>query len=201
MTEDSDVERDVLERLRAICLALPDADEEQAWTGRRWMVRKKTFAHVLSIEDGKPQAHARAVGDAGPITIVTFRSEGAELEALAHAGHPFFYAGWGRDVVGTWCSTTPPTGRRSPSCSPRATASWPPRSSRPRSLAPGPERRHPPGAGTSKVCRLRSSLPMCTRPFAMAGDDHTRPPVGIDHRGRHTFAAPVQLLVPRASKA
>ncbi len=100
MTEYSDVEPDVLEQLRKICLALPDAYEEQAWTGRRWLVRKKTFAHVLSIEDGKPQAHARAVGDAGPVTIVTFRSTGAELEALSHAGHPFFYAGWGRDVVG-----------------------------------------------------------------------------------------------------
>jgi hypothetical protein len=64
------------------------------------MVRKKTFAHVLAIEDGKPQSHAKAVGDAGPITIVTFRADGDELDALSHAGHPFFYAGWGRDVVG-----------------------------------------------------------------------------------------------------
>jgi hypothetical protein len=100
VTEDSDVEADVLERVRAICLALPDAYEEQAWTGRRWLVRRKTFAHVLAVDDGKPQAHARAVGDAGPVTIVTFRSTGAELEALSHAGHPFFHAGWGRDVVG-----------------------------------------------------------------------------------------------------
>lgn len=32
----------VLARLRAACLALPDAYEEQAWVGTRWMVRKKT---------------------------------------------------------------------------------------------------------------------------------------------------------------
>src|SRR5687767_1364675 len=32
-------------RLRPICLALPDAYEEKAWAGTRWMVRKKTFAH------------------------------------------------------------------------------------------------------------------------------------------------------------
>ena len=25
---------------------------------------------------------------------------GPELEMLQHAGHPYFYAGWGRDVVG-----------------------------------------------------------------------------------------------------
>ena len=100
MTEYSDVDPEVISRLQAICLALPDAYEEQAWTGRRWMVRKKTFAHVLAVEDGRPQVVARAVGDDGPVTIVTFRSTGAELEVLAHAGHPFFYAGWGRDVVG-----------------------------------------------------------------------------------------------------
>lgn len=100
MSDTSDVDPDVISRLRSICLALPDAYEEQAWTGRRWMVRKRTFAHVLAVENGQPEAHARAVEDRGPVTIVTFRSAGPELEALAHAGHPFFYAGWGRDVVG-----------------------------------------------------------------------------------------------------
>jgi hypothetical protein len=100
MTEYSDVDPEVISRLQAICLALPDAYEEQAWTGRRWMVRRKTFAHVLSVEDGRPDVVARAVGQPGPVTIVTFRSTGPELEVLAHAGHPFFYAGWGRDVVG-----------------------------------------------------------------------------------------------------
>ena len=31
---------------------------------------------------------------------MTFRSEGPELEMLRHAGAPYFYAGWGRDIVG-----------------------------------------------------------------------------------------------------
>ena len=75
-------------RLRPICLALPDAYEEQAWAGTRWMVRKKTFAHVLEVDDVNPS------------TVVTFRSQGDELDALRHAGPPFFYAGWGRDVIG-----------------------------------------------------------------------------------------------------
>ena len=49
-----DVPEGIEARLRTICLALPDAYEQQAWVGVRWMVRNKTFAHVLGIEfDGK----------------------------------------------------------------------------------------------------------------------------------------------------
>jgi hypothetical protein len=31
---------------------------------------------------------------------MTFRSSGAELEALRNAGHPFFLPGWFADIVG-----------------------------------------------------------------------------------------------------
>ena len=101
VTEYADVSPEVVAQLRAICLGLPDAYEEEAWTGTRWMVRKKTFAHVLTVEGGADSAHTRAASlDAGPSTIVTFRSAGEELAMLRSAGHPYFYAGWGRDVVG-----------------------------------------------------------------------------------------------------
>jgi hypothetical protein len=98
--EYADVPPEVLASTRAICLALPDAHEEEAWTGVRWRVRRRTFAHVLAVEDGRDSAHARAASTAGPVTLVTFRSAGEELEVLRSSGHPFFYAGWGRDVVG-----------------------------------------------------------------------------------------------------
>jgi hypothetical protein len=98
-----DVPPDVLSRLRAICLALPDAYEEQAWEGVRWLVRRRTFAHVLTVQDGRPQAFVRAAGlepaDA-PAVVLTFRSASPELEALRAAGPPFFAAPWGPDVVG-----------------------------------------------------------------------------------------------------
>lgn len=77
-------------RLRELCLKLPDAYEERAWVGTRWMVRKRTFAHVLGVE----------VGDAAPVVVLSFRSAGEELEVLRHAGHPFFVLGWGRDAMG-----------------------------------------------------------------------------------------------------
>ncbi len=76
-------------RLREYCLALPDAYEERAWVGTRWMVRTKTFAHVLGVE-----------ADTGPLVVLSFRSEGDELEVLRSAGHPFFVLGWGRDAIG-----------------------------------------------------------------------------------------------------
>lgn len=100
MPEYADVPAKVVARLRKICLALPDAYEEEAWTGFRWMVRRKTFAHVLTVEAHQRAAHTRVSGAEGPTTMVTFRSRGEELEMLRNSGHPFFYAGWGRDVVG-----------------------------------------------------------------------------------------------------
>ncbi len=90
----------VVARLRPICLALPDAYEEKAWAGTRWMVRKKTFAHVLAVDHESPPVLRKAADEVGPSTVLTFRSQGEELEMLMHAGHPFFYAGWGRDVIG-----------------------------------------------------------------------------------------------------
>jgi len=100
MGDYADPPEELVERLRPICLALPDAYEETAWAGTRWMVRKKTFAHVLAVDRESPPILAKAHELTGAAHIVTFRSEGEELEVLRHAGHPYFYAGWGRDVVG-----------------------------------------------------------------------------------------------------
>jgi hypothetical protein len=100
VSDYSEPSDEVVERVRRICLALPEAHEEKAWVGTRWMVRKKTFAHVLAVDRESPPVLARAVDEVGPSTVVTFRSQGEELEMLRNAGHPFFYAGWGRDVVG-----------------------------------------------------------------------------------------------------
>lgn len=84
-----DVPEDVETNLRTVCLALPDAYEERAWVGTRWRVRGKTFAHVLGVEI-----------DSVVRTVLSFRSEGEELEILRHTGHPFFVLGWGRDAMG-----------------------------------------------------------------------------------------------------
>ncbi|HVV34995.1 MAG TPA: MmcQ/YjbR family DNA-binding protein [Acidimicrobiales bacterium] len=79
---------DVEEKLRAICLALPDAHEQDAWNGRRWLIRQRTFAHVFAVE--RPE---------GPVPMMQFRSDPPEFEALVRSGHPFFKAGWGSNVL------------------------------------------------------------------------------------------------------
>jgi YjbR len=97
---DTTVPADVVAKVRSICMVLPDVYEEQAWVGTRWLVRKRTFAHVLAVADGTPPAYARATRATEPVVVVTFRTSGDELDAIRNAGHPFFYGGWGRDVVG-----------------------------------------------------------------------------------------------------
>src|SRR4051812_13460772 len=82
------VRPDVEERLRKICLALPETHEQQAWTGRRWMVRNRTFVHVFAVDRGD-----------GEIPMMQFRSNPPELDALIHSGHPFYKAGWGHNVI------------------------------------------------------------------------------------------------------
>jgi predicted DNA-binding protein (MmcQ/YjbR family) len=94
------VDHELVAGVRAVALALPEAYEEAAWVGTRWRVRGRTFAHLLSIEQGRPQSHARAAGTAGPCTILTFRSSGLELETLRRTGPPFFAAPWRGDEVG-----------------------------------------------------------------------------------------------------
>lgn len=95
-----DVPDDVLVRLRAICLALPEAHEEPAWVGTRWRIRTRTFAHVLGISDEYPPAYSRDAPFVGDATVLTFRAAGQELHALTNGGHPFYKPRWHPQVLG-----------------------------------------------------------------------------------------------------
>jgi hypothetical protein len=100
VAERAEVAVEIVASLRSMCLELPEAYEEQAWVGTRWLVRKRNFAHVLTIDSGWPPAYARAAGSDGPITVLTFRSSGPELDALGNAGHPYFRPVWFPDIAG-----------------------------------------------------------------------------------------------------
>jgi hypothetical protein len=100
VTAPGDVPPEILDRLRPICLGLPQAHEEPAWVGVRWRVRKRTFAHVYTVEPGDERAAGLPIRGDEPVCLMTFRAPDDEVGALANAGPPFFRAGWGTNVVG-----------------------------------------------------------------------------------------------------
>ncbi len=73
-------------RVGAVARGLPDAVEEEAWTGLRWRIRGQTFAHVMV-----PRAeHLEQMG--GPrelLPTLRVRSAGEEFETLRHLGLPY----------------------------------------------------------------------------------------------------------------
>jgi hypothetical protein len=95
-----DVPPVIEDRLRAICLGLPESYEEPAWVGTRWRVRKRTIAHVRMVEPDNPTASAARFATDGPVCALTFRAPADEVGALTAAGLPFYRPGWGTDVVG-----------------------------------------------------------------------------------------------------
>ena len=100
MPDYADVPPEIVARLRSVCLDLPESYEEPAWVGTRWRIRKRTFAHVITIDGGWPSAYAKAAATAGPVTTLTMRAPIPELDALTSAGHPFYRPDWGPNVLG-----------------------------------------------------------------------------------------------------
>jgi hypothetical protein len=98
--ERGEVPSEIVSRLRTVCLGLPEAYEEPAWVGTRWRIRGRTFAHVVAVDKGWPPAYARAAQTNGPVSVLTFRSSGPELDALGNAPHPFFRPPWAPNVIG-----------------------------------------------------------------------------------------------------
>jgi len=88
-SEYEDVPAEVAAAVRRVCLDLPEVVENEAWAGLQWRIRKRIFAHLLTIDFAD-----------GPVTVLTFRSSGPELDTLLGAGHPFFRPAWGKDAVG-----------------------------------------------------------------------------------------------------
>ncbi len=84
-------------RVAEIALRLPAAYEEDAWTGVRWRVRQRTFAHVVGLHHDNA-AERLGITDGRTVTVVTLRSTGEERAALAAIGPPFLNS-WADDVV------------------------------------------------------------------------------------------------------
>jgi hypothetical protein len=100
VSQHPSVPTEIASKLQLTCLDLPEAYEEEAWVGTRWLVRKKTFAHVLMIDAGWPPAYAKAAKSNGPICVLTFRSSSPDLESPRFQRPPFFRPVWFPDIVG-----------------------------------------------------------------------------------------------------
>ena len=100
MADHPQVSAEIVLRLSSICLGLPEAHEERAWVGTRWMIGKKNFAHVLTIAAGWPPAYAQAAGSDGPATVLTFRLPLPRADAPRFKRAPFFRPVWFPNIVG-----------------------------------------------------------------------------------------------------
>lgn len=100
MSEHAGVPSEIAARLNAICLGLPEVHEASAWTGMRWMIGQKNFAHAVMIDRGWPPAYAQAAGSDGPLLVLTFRLPVARLAAPKFARPPFFKPQWFANIVG-----------------------------------------------------------------------------------------------------
>lgn len=97
---DADLDPALVARVAAICLALPETHEQDAWIGVRWRIRQRTFAHLAHVDPSGGSVFGLAARLGRPADVITFRSSGAELEALVHTGLPFYKPDWSPSVVG-----------------------------------------------------------------------------------------------------
>ena len=84
-------------RVGEVALRLPGAHEEDAWTGVRWRIRQRTFAHVVALHHTDAVERV-GITDGRTVTVVTLRSVGEERAALAAIGPPYL-SSWTDDVV------------------------------------------------------------------------------------------------------
>lgn len=100
MTDAVEPPEELVDRVRALCVRLPDAYEHEAWTGTSWRIGTSTFAHVVQIADGRPPAYAKAFATDGPATVVTFQAPLEDRDALRATGHPYNLPPWRPGIVG-----------------------------------------------------------------------------------------------------
>jgi predicted DNA-binding protein (MmcQ/YjbR family) len=91
-----EVPEDIAERIRALCLALPEVtvrvDESLTRarsTAQSFDIRRRSFCLLVAVED--------PAGKAVPLLVL--RADPDEREALLSTGHPFFASRAGRDRI------------------------------------------------------------------------------------------------------
>ncbi len=97
MSAPVEIPADIVERIRAICLALPEVTvrvDESLTTARStahsFDIRRRSFCLLVARADPAGQA----------IALLVLRANPDEREALLAIGHPFFPSRAGRDRIG-----------------------------------------------------------------------------------------------------
>jgi hypothetical protein len=92
-----EVPEHIVERVRALCLALPEVSVRVDYsltrtrsTALSFDIRRRSFCLLVAVE--KPTGK--------PVPLLTLRADPDEREALLAIGHPFFAPQAGRDRIG-----------------------------------------------------------------------------------------------------
>ena len=97
MSAPVEVPKDIVQRVRALCLALPEVtvrvDESRITarsTAHSFDIRRRSFCLLVAVE-----------GRTGkPVPLLVLRADPDEREALLSIGRPFFASRAGRDRIG-----------------------------------------------------------------------------------------------------
>ena len=92
-----EVPEDIVERVRALCLALPEVTVRVDYslvrarsTAYSFDIRRRSFCLLVAREDPAGQ----------PVSLLVLRANPEERRALLSIGHPFFASRAGRDRIG-----------------------------------------------------------------------------------------------------
>jgi len=85
-----EVPEDIVERVRTLCLALPEVTVRIDGWAQSFDIRRRSFCLLMARE-----------GPAGkPVPLLVLRADSDEREALLSIGRPFFASRAGRDRIG-----------------------------------------------------------------------------------------------------
>ena len=97
VSEPVEIPEDVVERIGALCLALPEVtvrvDESRTSTrstAYSFDIRRRSFCLLIATADAASR----------PVPLLVLRADPDEQEALLAGGHPFFPSRAGRDRIG-----------------------------------------------------------------------------------------------------
>jgi len=85
---------DIVERVRTLCLALPEVTVRVDGWAQSFDIRRRSFCLLVALE-----------GQTGkPVPLLVLRADPDEREALLSVGRPFFASRAGRDRIGVLLS-------------------------------------------------------------------------------------------------